>query len=210
MSIFDKFPVISGHVVPSGTIFVSLIPSPRDLAASFDARYLSASISSEIECCSTDPASPATFFGPAALSRIACSRSTPELVLSSLIIFPFRLKPSITFRHTGAKHQFAIVTDGDFQPHLLRRENIPPSHFPHQLCCCFCNSAKLTRGRSVFLPVRNVDNSAPQMDAPTADPTRQSSQWLSGFPERTFHSSTVRPLATVLTRYSATRCSERS
>lgn len=50
----------------------------------------------------------------------------------------------------------------------------------------------------------------PAVPAATAQPTRQSSQWLSACSGRIFHSSTVRPRPSVRTRYSAVRCSARS
>src|SRR5690606_25703516 len=53
------------QTVPPGEIFASLIPSPLDRAAFLDSRYLSAAIWSCKLCCSTLPASPLAFFGPA-------------------------------------------------------------------------------------------------------------------------------------------------
>ncbi len=50
-------------------------------------------------------------------------------------------------------------------------------------------------------------NAAPWIEAATAQPTRQSSQWLSTAATRNFHSSTVRPRPSVFTRYSAVMCS---
>ena len=44
----------------------------------------------------------------------------------------------------------------------------------------------------------------------TAEPTRQSSQWLSTASGRNFHSSTRRPRPSVRTRYSAVICSAKS
>ena len=56
-------------------------------------------------------------------------------------------------------------------------------------------------GRGGVMP----GSAVPFMEAATAQPTRQSSQWLSLPSARSFHSSTVRPRPSVFTRYSAVR-----
>jgi len=47
-------------------------------------------------------------------------------------------------------------------------------------------------------PAVGARSAAPWSDAATAQPTRQSNQWLSGLAGRIFQSSTVRPLPLVL------------
>ena len=50
----------------------------------------------------------------------------------------------------------------------------------------------------------------PSIEAATAQPTRQSNQWLSGFDGGSFHSSTFRPRPSVRARYSAVTWSAKS
>ena len=69
-----------------------------------------------------------------------------------------------------------------------------------------CDSRRRFRG--CCLCSRFAGSATPWIDAPTAQPTTQSSQWLSTASGLSFHSSTVRPRPLVLTRYSAVRCSE--
>lgn len=71
----------------------------------------------------------------------------------------------------------------------------------------FCSSAKLTRDRPAVAVRSMAIRAAPCIDAATAQPTRQSNQWLSPRSGRAFHSSTVRPRPSVFTRYSEVRCS---
>ena len=69
------------------------------------------------------------------------------------------------------------------------------------------SSAKLTRP-DFGIPTDSLpERATPCIDAPTQQPTMQSSQWLSVRSGRCFHSSTVRPRPSVRTRYSADRCS---
>lgn len=69
------------------------------------------------------------------------------------------------------------------------------------------SSAKLTRPDLGTPPDSLPERATPCIDAPTQQPTMQSSQWLSVRSGRCFHSSTVRPRPSVRTRYSADRCS---
>ncbi len=72
-----------------------------------------------------------------------------------------------------------------------------------------CKSESLSLGRVRMDRWSVPGKMAPIIDAPTAQPTRQSSQWLSTAAGRIFHSSTVRPRPSVFTRYSAVICSAR-
>jgi hypothetical protein len=73
-----------------------------------------------------------------------------------------------------------------------------------------CISAKLILP-DFGIPTESLpERATPCIDAPTQQPTMQSSQWLSPRSGRCFHSSTVRPRPSVRTRYSAQRCSARS
>jgi hypothetical protein len=62
------------------------------------------------------------------------------------------------------------------------------------------------RGAAICIP----GGAAPPIEAATAQPTRQSSQWLSIPAARGFHSSSFRPRPSVRTRYSLTRWSASS
>ena len=73
-----------------------------------------------------------------------------------------------------------------------------------------CIWAKLTRPDLRMLTESLPESATPCIDAPTQQPTMQSSQWLSVRSGRCFHSSTVRPRPSVRTRYSAQRCSAKS
>ena len=95
----------------------------------------------------------------------------------------------------------------DFEPVVAAIEDIVPK-------------VEVVEPGLVFVPVdgeagavvcvAREESATPWMLAPTAAPTRQSSQWLSGRVARSFHSSTVRSRAIVLTRNSAVRCSANS
>ena len=61
---------------PGGTSLLNCSPRRLELAASFEAKYLSASIWSVSLCCSTLPASPAALAGPWAFWRIVSFRSS--------------------------------------------------------------------------------------------------------------------------------------
>ena len=71
-------------------------------------------------------------------------------------------------------------------------------------------SAKLTRDLLWGATPVNSFSAAPCIEAATAHPTMQSSQWLSPRSGRDFHSSTLRPRPSVLILYSAVRCSAKS
>jgi hypothetical protein len=62
------------------------------------------------------------------------------------------------------------------------------------------SSAKLTRCFSTATARLISAKEEPCTEAATAQPTRQSNQWLSPRSGRCFHSSTVRPRPSVLTR----------
>ncbi len=77
----------------------------------------------------------------------------------------------------------------------------------NQVRFLFCRSLKLTR------PVLEIEIESvptriqPCIDAATAVPTKQSNPWLSGCSGCRFHSSTLRPLASVLMKSSEVKFS---
>ena len=92
-----------------------------------------------------------------------------------------------------------LLSNGSPVPEVVCRTNehcVPAATYDLFLRC---SSRKLTRWRLGWA-ARSVPKSiAPCMEAATAHPTRQSSQWLSGCSGRAFHSSTVRPRPSVRT-----------
>lgn len=69
-------PQLPTQLVPGGTSLVNRTPLVGFFTAFFEARYRSATTCSAGACCTTLPESPWARFGPAAFSRIVCSRSS--------------------------------------------------------------------------------------------------------------------------------------
>ena len=83
-------------------------------------------------------------------------------------------------------------------------DSILESYLPRRR---FCISVKLIRSLLTSALLSMPGRITPCIDAATAEPTKQSNQWLSGCSGRCFHSSTLRPRASVLMKYSEVRCS---